>query len=183
MRILGLARSGEQLSVLCLGAHADDIEIGAGATILGWIERGIRLEVHWAVLSATGHRREEAHASAKAFLADTARSTIDIATFKDGFFPYHGAELKAWFEMLKERVDPQIVLCHRRGDAHQDHREVSQLTWNTFHDYLNSGRRCRAEGRERLLQTKLSAASAVDLVPVVDPWAATGQGDRCRGQN
>ena len=62
MRLLGLAGSGERLSVLCLGAHADDIEIGAGATILGWIERGIRLEVHWAVLSATGHRREEAHA-------------------------------------------------------------------------------------------------------------------------
>ena len=122
--------------MLCLGAHADDIEIGAGATILGWIERGVRLEVHWAVLSATGRRREEAHASAKEFLADTARATIDFAAFKDGFFPYQGAELKAWFEALKERVAPHIVLSHWRGDAHQDHREVSQLTWNTFRNHL-----------------------------------------------
>jgi LmbE family N-acetylglucosaminyl deacetylase len=67
MRLLGLAGSGERLSVICLGAHADDIEIGAGATILGWIERGVRLEVHWAVLSASGRRREEAHASARSF--------------------------------------------------------------------------------------------------------------------
>ena len=74
MRLLGLAGSGEWLSVLCLGAHADDIEIGAGATILGWVARGVRLEVHWAVLSATGRRREEAHASAKEFLADTSRA-------------------------------------------------------------------------------------------------------------
>src|SRR5262245_57671386 len=111
MRLLGLTGSGEQLSVLCLGAHADDIEIGAGATILGWIERGVRLEVHWAVLSASGRRREEAHASAKAFLADTVRATIDVATLRDGFFPYHGAELKAWFEALKERVAPPWYLA------------------------------------------------------------------------
>jgi LmbE family N-acetylglucosaminyl deacetylase len=88
------------------------------------------------VLGATGRRREEAHASAEEFLAGTARATIDFAAFKDGFFPYHGAELKAWFEALKERVSPHLVLSHWRGDAHQDHREVSQLTWNTFRDHL-----------------------------------------------
>ena len=136
MRLLEVAAAGERLSVLCLGAHADDIEIGAGATILGWIARGVRLEVHWVVLSATGRRREEAHASAKAFLADTARATIELAAFQDGFFPYHGAELKAWFEKLKQRVSPHLVLSHWRGDAHQDHREVSQLTWSTLRDHL-----------------------------------------------
>jgi LmbE family N-acetylglucosaminyl deacetylase len=136
MKPLGLAGPGDWLSVLCIGAHADDIEIGAGATILGWIERGVRLEVHWAVLGATGRRREEAHASAKEFLAGTARATIDLATFKDGFFPYQGAELKAWFEALKERVSPHVVLSHWRSDAHQDHREVSQLTWSTFRDHV-----------------------------------------------
>jgi LmbE family N-acetylglucosaminyl deacetylase len=136
MMLLDLAASGEQLSVLCIGAHADDIEIGAGGTILGWIERGVRLDVHWVVLSATGQRRDEANASAKAFLADTARTDIDIAGFKDGFFPYQGAEIKAWFEALASRVAPQVVLSHWRGDAHQDHCEVSRLTWNTFRDEL-----------------------------------------------
>ena len=69
MKLLGLAGPGDRLSVLCIGAHSDDIEIGAGATILGWIDRGVRLDVHWAVLSACGPRADEARASAEAFLA------------------------------------------------------------------------------------------------------------------
>jgi LmbE family N-acetylglucosaminyl deacetylase len=136
MKVLDLAGSGNRLSVLCLGAHADDIEIGAGATILGWIERGVHLDVHWAVLSAIGQRADEAHASAKEFLAQAAGATIDLAAFKDGFFPYQGAEIKAWFEALKTRATPDVILSHSRNDAHQDHREVSQLTWNTFRDHL-----------------------------------------------
>ena len=87
MRLLGLAGSNEPLSVLCLGAHSDDIEIGAAATILGWIERGIRLNVHWAVLSATSQRANEAHASATDLLAGAASATIDLATFKESSSP------------------------------------------------------------------------------------------------
>lgn len=136
MKHLGLAGSGEHLSVLCIGAHSDDIEIGAGATILGWIDRGVQLDVHWAVLSAIGPRADEAQASAKQFLANAAKSVIDLAGFKDGFFPYQGDEIKAWFEALRRRAgSPDLILCHWRHDAHQDHREVSKLTWNTFRDH------------------------------------------------
>src|SRR5262245_37347956 len=112
MKRLGLAGSGERLSVLCIGAHADDIEIGAGATILGWIDRGVRLDVHWAVLSAIGPRADEAYASAAQFLTDAARAVVDLATFKDGFFPYQGDEIKTWFEALKKRTSPDVILCH-----------------------------------------------------------------------
>ena len=136
MKLVELAGSGERLSVLCIGAHSDDIEIGAGATLLGWIEHGVRLDVHWAVLSASGLRASEALASAKAFLLGAAQSVIELAEFKDGFFPYQGAEIKIWFEGLKRRVSPDVILCHSRNDAHQDHREVSMLTWNTFRDQV-----------------------------------------------
>jgi LmbE family N-acetylglucosaminyl deacetylase len=135
MKGLGLARPGERLSLLCIGAHCDDIEIGAGATILTWIERGVHLDAHWVVLSAVGPRRDEAYASARDFLAHAARSVIDLATFKDGFFPYQGADIKIWFEDLRKRVSPDVVFCHWRHDAHQDHRQVSELTWNTFRDH------------------------------------------------
>jgi LmbE family N-acetylglucosaminyl deacetylase len=135
MRNLGIARPGERLSVLCIGAHSDDIEIGAGATILGWIDRGIRLDVHWAVVSAVGSRAQEARASAQAFLANAAKAVVELAEFDDGFFPYQGAAIKAWFETLKTRTSPDVILCHWRHDAHQDHREVSNLTWNTFRDH------------------------------------------------
>ena len=136
MKHLGLAGPGERLSVLCIGAHSDDIEIGAGATILGWIDRGVRLDVHWAVLSAIGPRANEARASAEQFLANAARAVIDLAEFKNGFFPYQGADIKNWVEELRKRTSPDVILCHWRHDAHQDHREVSRLTWNTFRDHM-----------------------------------------------
>jgi len=136
MKALQLSSPGDRLSVLCLGAHSDDIEIGAGGTILGWIAAGVRLDVHWCVLSASGRRAAEAEASAGAFLAGAERKTVELAEFKDGFFPYCGEELKSWMEGLKTRVQPDVVLTHRRNDAHQDHREICAFTWNTFRDHL-----------------------------------------------
>jgi LmbE family N-acetylglucosaminyl deacetylase len=135
VKSLQLAAPGERLSVLCLGAHADDVEIGAGATILGMQERGIRLHVHWCVLSADGERESEARASASDFLAEAASAVVEIQTFKDSYFPEQGDAIKSWFAGLRERVDPDLIFTHRRGDAHQDHRHVCRLTWNTFRDH------------------------------------------------
>ncbi|HTG05765.1 MAG TPA: PIG-L deacetylase family protein [Bradyrhizobium sp.] len=135
MKALGLAKPGERLSVLCIGAHSDDIEIGAGATILGWIDRGVQLDVHWAVLSALGPRADEARSSASAFLGNASRAVIDLAEFRNGYFPHQGADIKDWFEALRTRTSPDVILSHWRHDAHQDHREVSRLTWNTFRDH------------------------------------------------
>jgi LmbE family N-acetylglucosaminyl deacetylase len=136
MRAVPLARPGERLSVLCLGAHADDIEIGAGGAILGWIAGGVRLHAHWCVLSAPGPRAAEARASATAFLAGAASATVDLAAFEDGLFPEQGREIKLWLETLRQRVQPDLILTHRRDDAHQDHRELRRLTWTTFRDHL-----------------------------------------------
>ncbi len=131
---LGLPRG--KLTALCLGAHSDDIEIGLGGTLLSWIDAGVELDLHWCVASATGARREEAQSSADAFTKGAASVRVEIGTFKDGFFPYQGAELKSWVEGLKNRVNPDIVFTHRRDDAHQDHRELCQLTWNSFRDHV-----------------------------------------------
>jgi LmbE family N-acetylglucosaminyl deacetylase len=135
MRALHLARPDETLSVLCLGAHSDDIEIGAGGTILEWIASGTRLEVDWCVLSAAGPRAAEAEASAAAFLAGAASTRIRLGQFEDSFFPYQGAALKAWLKALRAEIEPDVILTHARSDAHQDHREVCQLTWNLFRDH------------------------------------------------
>ena len=135
MRALRLAAPGDRLSVLCLGAHSDDIEIGAGGTLLSLQERGVRLDVHWCVLSGVGERESEARNSASEFLSATGRSQIEIMSFRDSFFPEQGDAIKSWFAALRERVDPDLILTHRRGDAHQDHRHVCRLTWNTFRDH------------------------------------------------
>ena len=135
MKGLHLTKPGEHLSVLCLGAHSDDIEIGAGATLLSLMERGIHLDVNWCVLSGGGVRDEEAKKSAADFLALAAKSRVEVKSFRDGFFPQQGEVIKEWFEDLKHRVNPDLILTHRRDDAHQDHRKVSELTWNTFRDH------------------------------------------------
>lgn len=136
MRTLALASRGERLRALCLGAHSDDIEIGAGATLLGWIAAGIVVEVHWAVLSAVGSRAEEARRSAETFLRGATRAEIELCSFGDGYFPARRSEIKDWFEHLKSRVEPDIILTHHRDDAHQDHRLVAELTKNTFRNHL-----------------------------------------------
>ena len=136
VKALRIAEPGDRLSVLCLGAHSDDIEIGAGATLLGWLEQGIRLDVHWCVLSGAGEREQEAKLSANDFLAPAASRQIEVMAFRDGFFPEQGEQIKVWFEALKQRIDPDVILTHRGDDAHQDHRQVARLTWNTFRDHL-----------------------------------------------
>jgi LmbE family N-acetylglucosaminyl deacetylase len=135
MRAMQLAKPGDRLSLLCLGAHSDDIEIGAGAMLLGLMERGVKLDVHWCVLSGGGVRDDEARKSAADFLAKAACAKIEIMSFRDGFFPEQGEAIKQWFEKLKDRINPDLILTHRRDDAHQDHQLVCRLTWNTFRDH------------------------------------------------
>src|SRR5262245_14333394 len=136
MRPLSLGGRGAQLSLLCLGAHADDIELGAGGTLLTWIEQGLKLDVVWCVLSAPGERSKEAHESARDFLQGTLSQHVEVAQFRDGFFPAQRENIKGWFEDLRARIDPDVILTHRRDDAHQDHRDVASHTWTTFRDHV-----------------------------------------------
>jgi LmbE family N-acetylglucosaminyl deacetylase len=128
--------TADPLRVMLLGAHADDIEIGCGGFVLDLLRHPRPVEVDWCVLSATSQRAAEARASAAAFLEGAAAATITVERFEDGYFPWQGREIKGWFENLKARPRPDLVLTHARHDRHQDHREVCNLTWNTFRDHL-----------------------------------------------
>jgi len=123
-------------NVLCLGAHSDDIEIGCGATIRKLTREQSGLAVWWVVFTADGKRRAEAKNSAQAFLRDAGRPRVIIKQFRNGYFPFEGARIKDFFESLKSRVKPDLVFTHFRNDRHQDHRLVSDLTWNTFRNHL-----------------------------------------------
>jgi len=134
--MLTLSLGSEPLTnVLAVGCHADDIEIGCGATIMGLIRSNPGLAVTWLVLAAEGARAEEARASAHAFLSDAGSTQIEILGFRDGYLPADRAAVKDRFEELKS-VAPDLVLTHAREDAHQDHRLACELTWNTFRDHL-----------------------------------------------
>jgi LmbE family N-acetylglucosaminyl deacetylase len=137
MRQLSFPTDDTNISqVLCLGAHSDDIEIGCGGTLLKLAAHARNVVIHWVVFSAIQERRQEAHDSAAAFLANVAKSTIVLHQFRDGFLPYAGMELKECFEQLKHECSPDLILTHYRNDLHQDHRTISELTWNTFRNHL-----------------------------------------------
>jgi len=136
MLSLSLAKSGGALQVLCLGAHSDDIEIGCSGTVLTLLEARPDVEVTWVVFSAEGRREDEALRSADRLLAAAGSRSVVLKPFRDGFFPFQGAEIKEAFEDLKDKVSPDVILTHHRGDLHQDHRMISDLTWNTFRDHM-----------------------------------------------
>jgi LmbE family N-acetylglucosaminyl deacetylase len=136
MRLRLNAPASGKLEILCLGCHSDDIEIGCGGTILRLAEENPGCVFHWVVFSAIGVREEEARRAATLFAGAKAPKGPLLKTFPDGFMPFVGAELKAVFEELKKSISPDLIFTHYRKDAHQDHRQVSELTWNTFRDHL-----------------------------------------------
>ncbi|MFN8062085.1 MAG: PIG-L deacetylase family protein [Vicinamibacterales bacterium] len=122
-------------TILCLGAHADDLEIGCGGTIARILAASPAVVVHWHVFSATGPRRAEAARSAKAWLADARRPVVRIGRYRESYFPQDWAKIKDDFERIKAQVDPDLVLTHWRDDRHQDHRVLSDLAWNTYRNH------------------------------------------------
>lgn len=123
-------------SVLCLGAHADDIEIGCGGTILTLLQAQPQLEVTWVVFGAQGPRAEEARLSAERFLGGRAADRIVVNGFRDSYFPFIGGEVKQFMEEIRRRVSPDLILTHHRHDRHQDHRLLAELTWCAFRDHF-----------------------------------------------
>jgi LmbE family N-acetylglucosaminyl deacetylase len=136
--VLPLERRGP-LKLLCLGAHADDIEIGCGGTLLRLIAEVPDVIVRWIVFSGAGLREAEARNSAASFLENVSEKQVEVLGFRDGYFPFQGADIKDCFEAVKREFDPSLVLTHWQGDAHQDHRLVAELTHNTFRDHLVLG--------------------------------------------
>ena len=128
-------KADDELHLLCLGAHSDDIEIGCGGTLLQFKRMFPKLKFHWVVFSAVGPREQEARKSADLFTAGCAKEIL-LKDYRDGFLPYNGASVKDSFEEIKRRVNPDLIFTQWSGDAHQDHRLLSELTWNTFRDHL-----------------------------------------------
>jgi LmbE family N-acetylglucosaminyl deacetylase len=136
MKLLPQLPTDLAVQLLCIGAHSDDLEIGCGGTVATWLASWPAVDVTWVVLSADGDRADEARRSARAMLRGAASVRLELGQFRDGFLPAQYAEVKQHFEILKQRVNPDVVLTHCREDRHQDHRLAAELTWNTWRNHL-----------------------------------------------
>jgi LmbE family N-acetylglucosaminyl deacetylase len=130
-----LINDSKPLNVLCLGAHCDDIEIGAGGTLLKLFENYKINSVKWVVFASNEIRKQEATNSAERFLHNVKSKDIVIKAYRDGFLPFLAIEVKETFEAIKKEFQPDIIFTHYRDDRHQDHRLVSDLTWNTWRNH------------------------------------------------
>lgn len=131
--MLRLSLPDGPLKVVCVAAHPDDIEIGAGATLLGLAERG-GVEGHWLTLTGSPERRAEAEASAKAFLPE---SLSRFHALPDGRLPAHWNEVKDILHSFATAIpDPDVVFTPRMEDAHQDHRLLGSMTPTVWRDAL-----------------------------------------------
>ncbi|MGC4897479.1 PIG-L deacetylase family protein [Micromonospora sp. DT31] len=129
MRSLSLDRVR---SVVAIGAHPDDIEIGAGGLLLG-LPPGVR--VRYVTCTGTPERHAEARAAAAAFLPD-ADVSYDLHSFPDGRLPAYWGEVKAIVEAAARSGAADLVLAPARDDRHQDHRLLGDLVPTAFRDAL-----------------------------------------------
>ena len=93
-------------------------------------------KVSWVVFTSNEIRKDEAVKSAEQFLNGISNTNITIKSYRDGFLPFQSEEVKEYFEELKKGIKPDIIFTHYRDDRHQDHRLISDLTWNTWRNHL-----------------------------------------------
>ena len=136
--MIGL-RSGNVKTVAALGAHCDDIAIGAGGTLLTLCGANPGMRVDALVLSGGGTDREREERAALTAFCPNADLRLTVLKLPDGRLPAHWDEAKNALEELRAGTDPDLVLAPRTDDAHQDHRGLAQLAPTVFRDQLTLG--------------------------------------------
>ncbi|HET9258410.1 MAG TPA: PIG-L deacetylase family protein [Pseudonocardiaceae bacterium] len=125
--------------LLLLGAHCDDIAIGAGGTLLSLCDAHPGLRVTALVLTGGGTPREAEERMALTAFCAKADVEITVLDLPDGRIPAHWERAKHAVEELRRRVNPDLVLAPAPHDAHQDHRELARLVPTAFRDHLVLG--------------------------------------------
>ena len=123
-------------TVLCIGAHCDDIEIGCGGFLVELCGALPAVDIEWFIAAAPERRTSESRRAAARLLKAARAHHIEAHDFTDGELPYAGPALRRSMRAFAERHRADLVLTHFRDDAHQDHRFLAELTWQTFRDHL-----------------------------------------------
>lgn len=126
-------------SVVVLGAHCDDIAIGAGGTLLALCQANPGVRVDALVLSGGGTDREGEERTALRAFCPGADLDVTVHKLPDGRLPAYWDEAKNALEELRGRTSPDVLLAPRTDDAHQDHRGLAQLVPTAFRDHLVLG--------------------------------------------
>lgn len=127
---------GRPFRILCIGAHCDDIEIGCGGTLLHMQASGQKPIIDWIVLTGEEARQTESRSAMELLVNPTCRGDLLFGGFPDSRLPTVYGAVKEFFSSLRGRPRPDMIFCHYRDDAHQDHRLVSEVVWGAYRDHL-----------------------------------------------
>ncbi len=133
---LDVKRVDEAATILCIGAHCDDIEIGCGGTLSKWVRERPNVRVVWAIFGGEPVRDDESREAARRIGGSQRPPEVRLHQFRSGYFPGQYCAIKDAFELLKSEIQPDVVLTHTLRDRHQDHALLGELTWNTFRSHL-----------------------------------------------
>jgi LmbE family N-acetylglucosaminyl deacetylase len=125
--------------IVVLGAHCDDIAIGAGGTLLAICGAAPGVQVDALVLSGGGTERENEEYAALTAFCPGADLRLTVGKMPDGRLPAHWDEVKNSVHELAERTSPDLVIAPNPFDAHQDHRGLAEMVPQAFRDHLALG--------------------------------------------
>jgi LmbE family N-acetylglucosaminyl deacetylase len=126
------------LSVLAVGAHPDDIEIGAGGALFGLAEGHPGMRVSYVVLTGSPERHREARNAADAFFP-SADLSVQLYDLPEGRLPTVWGHVKEALEDVAKSCTPDLVIAPSAADAHQDHRTIAEIVPTVFRDQLYLG--------------------------------------------
>lgn len=135
LSLLLTAPAAGPMSVLLIGAHPDDIEIGAGGTLLSLAGSQPGLRARYLVLTGTPERHAEAREAARSFLPG-AEVTVDLHGLPDGRLPAAWGQVKDTLEQVARTCSPDLIIGPSPGDAHQDHRTIAEIVPTVFRDHV-----------------------------------------------
>lgn len=129
--------AGQQIVVLGLAAHPDDLEIGCGGTLLQLVsdlarQGGDGVVVHSVVMTGSQARVAEARAAAVDFLGPAMPGELLALGLPDGSLPADWDAAKSGLRGATADLVPDWVLVPSRSDAHQDHRLLGELAWQLY---------------------------------------------------
>jgi LmbE family N-acetylglucosaminyl deacetylase len=125
--------------MMLLGAHCDDIAIGAGGSLLELCRAHPGVRVSALVLTGGGSLREEEEKAALTAFCPGAQLDVTVLDLPDGRVPTRWERAKLALEELRSRGEPDLVFAPSPHDAHQDHRAVAKLVPTAFRDHLTLG--------------------------------------------
>ena len=117
-----------KLDILAFGAHPDDVELGAAATIAKEVSLGKKVGIVDLTQGELGTRgskelRKNEAAKAAKVLGVTFRENLKFA---DGFFVNDKNHQLEVIKLIR-KYKPEIVLCNAVDDRHLDHGKGSKL--------------------------------------------------------